>query len=103
MINVRKAVEVTQDYFQSIQDMLGEELRDLRLEEVELSEDRDIWLVTLGYDRVIPAPQSVLGNVLKRFRREYKLFKVNAETGEVKGMVKRLFDHEADEYTIPLR
>ena len=101
MITVRKAVEVAQDYFQSIQDMLGEELRDLRLEEVELSEDGGIWLVTLGYDRPI-SPTHPAISIIKRFRREYKLFKVNAETGEVKGMLKRVFNHEADEYTIPL-
>jgi hypothetical protein len=45
---------------------------DISLEEIELSEDKSCWLVTLGY------PPSGLET-----EREYKIVKVDAQTGEV--------------------
>jgi hypothetical protein len=86
-LDVRAAVYAVQNYFQSIQDLMGVQIEDLRLEEVELSEDKKNWLITLGYEQpsyrnnplglpTIPQPQP----------REYKVFKLNAETGEVESM-----------------
>lgn len=56
------------------------DIQDLRVEEVELSEDDKSWLITLGFTR--------LGEVLEtcRYQREYKIFKVDAETSQVKSM-----------------
>jgi hypothetical protein len=53
--------------------------RDLRLEEVELSGDRSQWFVTLGYSIC----EDGLGI---RSVREYKIFTVDATTGEVQSM-----------------
>jgi hypothetical protein len=61
-------------------------LPNLRLEEVELSEDGRYWLVTYGFTA---AEQDVESNVLwssvggstTRQRRDYKLIQVDAETG----------------------
>lgn len=89
MISVKDAFNSVYQYLQSIQELLGDQLEDLRLEEVELSEDRQSWLITLGYD--IPVKnrlENVLGSAFSTpaFRREYKLFRVNSETGEVEAM-----------------
>ncbi len=73
--------------------MVGGKLDDLRLEEVELSEDKHSWLITLSYDLPLKN-RSQLEELLSSpisskkvfFRREYKLFKVNSETGEVESM-----------------
>ncbi|HEY9648141.1 MAG TPA: hypothetical protein V6C88_17325 [Chroococcidiopsis sp.] len=89
MIDVRYAVTSAYQYFESIKDILGgDQLADLRLEEVELSEDKHAWLITLGYD-LLDKNRSQFEELMvpkKPFRREYKLFRVNSETGEVEAM-----------------
>lgn len=92
MIDVKTAVESAYKYLQFVRDMIGGQLEDLRLEEVELSEDKHSWLITLGYDLPVKN-RSQIEELLtspispkKAFRREYKLFRVNSETGEVEAM-----------------
>ncbi|MEH1959359.1 MAG: hypothetical protein V7L05_05605 [Nostoc sp.] len=46
MIDVKTAVNAAYEYIKSMQDMMGSSLGDLRLEEVELSEDKSFWLIT---------------------------------------------------------
>lgn len=92
MIDVKAAVNSAHQYLQSIQEMVEGPLDNLRVEEVELSEDRQAWLITLGYERSLKncsQPEELLTSPLiakKIFFREYKLFRVNAETGEVESM-----------------
>lgn len=82
MINVKNAVKSAYDYFQSIQDLMNNHIEDLNLEEVELSEDEKFWLITLGFYRPIKTP-----NLFEeKYKRVYKLFKVNSETGAVEAM-----------------
>ena len=52
-------------------------IHDLRVEEVELTEDGRHWLITLGYAN---NPVSLAD------RRQYKQFKVSAASGEVESM-----------------
>ncbi|NJO79529.1 MAG: hypothetical protein HC827_14105 [Cyanobacteria bacterium RM1_2_2] len=79
-------------YLESVQEMIGGKLEDLRLEEAELSDDRNFWLITLGFDVPIKSLNTIgelltVPNVYKKtYRREYKTFKVNAQTGEVEAM-----------------
>ncbi len=86
--SVRDAVNSAVQYFQDIQDLFGNKVENLRLEEAELSDDRQTWLITLGFD--IPVSYNSLSNLLQpqtiRYEREYKLFRVDAETGEVEAM-----------------
>ncbi len=79
-IDVKTAVESANRYFRSLAGMIGSinELSNIRLEEVELSDDKRYWLITLGFDR---SDRSILSS-----DREYKLFKINSETGEVEAM-----------------
>ena len=74
--------------------MVSDRLKNLRLEEIELSEDNRFWLITLGFD-VLENDKSPLETLsvlpaATKYRREYKLFKVNAETGEVAAMKVRI-------------
>ncbi|MBE9103521.1 hypothetical protein IQ229_00710 [Nostoc cf. edaphicum LEGE 07299] len=85
MIDVKTAVNAAYEYLKSLQDIMGSSLPDLRLEEVELSEDQSFWLITLGFDK----PEKSLSNIFTTSRtseRVYKLFKVNSQTGEVEAM-----------------
>ncbi|MEO0536274.1 MAG: hypothetical protein AAF215_20670 [Cyanobacteria bacterium P01_A01_bin.123] len=92
--DVKMAVKSAYQYIQSMQDLMGRKLDELRLEEVELSEDKNAWLITLGYDvpviqRKTALEEIMVVNPLKephKFQREYKLFTVNASTGVVESM-----------------
>jgi hypothetical protein len=88
MIDVKTAVERAYNYLQSLQDKMGD-LNDIRLEEVELSQDDRFWLITLGFDLPDNKPQSVMEKItytLPKYERNYKIFKVNSESGEVEAM-----------------
>jgi hypothetical protein len=89
-IDVRSAVVAAKQYFEYIQDMIGNPINDILLEEVELSEDKKIWYVTLGFSRpVAKTERSLIPEAISlatKYEREYKLFTVDAETGEVKSM-----------------
>jgi hypothetical protein len=80
-IDARKAVAVAVDYLNEIRDLVDSKLKDIRLEELELSEEQRIWAVTLGYD--VPSQSSIYTGV---YKRDYKIFQVSAETGEVTSM-----------------
>jgi len=94
MVDIKAAVNSAYSYLREIQELVGGKFEDLRLEEVELSEDKRFWHITLGYDlpvkvRVGSQLEEMLISQTQRkqeFQREYKLFKVNAETGEVESM-----------------
>ena|SRR5437762_1908208 len=57
------------------------------LEEVEITDDDRYWLITLGY---IPpyqeAPAEKLFTPLGSSPREYKVFKIDRQSGEVRSM-----------------
>ncbi|MFN8906423.1 MAG: hypothetical protein ACK5X7_16805 [Pseudanabaena sp.] len=85
IIGVKDAVQAASKYFKELQNIIGlssfmqnKLTQDLRLEEVELSDDRSQWFVTLGYNT-----SDDLGI---RSSREYKIFTVDAASGEVKSM-----------------
>lgn len=87
MIDVKTAVLSAQNYLTSMQELLAEPLKDLGLEEVELSEDKQTWLITLGYNRPLETtPNVLLPPGFTTHQRVYKLIKVNAETGDVEAM-----------------
>lgn len=53
IIDLKTAVSAAYNYLISIQDTMGNELQDLRLEEVELSEGKNFWSITLGFDNPV--------------------------------------------------
>ncbi|WP_334989139.1 hypothetical protein [Nostoc sp.] len=66
----------------------------MRLEEVELSDEKNFWLITLGFNIPKKPPKNQLENLILSslastpvlYKRKYKLFKVNSETDEVEAM-----------------
>ncbi|MEM9538620.1 MAG: hypothetical protein AAGA60_03815 [Cyanobacteria bacterium P01_E01_bin.42] len=97
LIDVRDAVAAATKYFQEVRERIGN-LKDLRLEEIELSDDEKFWLITLGFEIVpqnSPIPDIVRDPLFpkierKESEREYKIFKIDAKTGEVKSMKIRI-------------
>jgi hypothetical protein len=81
MTEVRQAI---QNALTFLGDMYGESARDVRLEEVELSED-NFWYVTLSFlkrDFPVGVSESLLGAV----PREYKVLAVSSQDGSVRSM-----------------
>jgi|GEM_PF-228812 hypothetical protein len=90
-IDVRGAVETARNYLRQVLDQLvesGNLIQGLRLEETELSDDNQYWLITLGFDRPVGEHldplQAVVNN--KKYEREYRIFKIDAQTGKVQSM-----------------
>ncbi|MEN6497885.1 MAG: hypothetical protein ABFD16_26600 [Thermoguttaceae bacterium] len=81
MVLVKQAVEKAVEFVQEMYE--GQALDDLRLEEVERSDDNKLWSITLSFLK----PPSPLQSSLSLPRsREYKVVAVSAETGEVRSM-----------------
>lgn len=83
-VDVRVATEQATNYLRSLAPYVGGKVNDVRLEEVELSEDEQFWFVTLGFDR--PIDNNPLALLQNQTQRDYKQFKIDALTGEVKAM-----------------
>ena len=92
-LNVKDAVRVAVDY---VRDLLSpDQLSDVRLEEVELSDDGDYWFVTVGFSRpevqkqreAVATGSGILGLLRPQtLEREYKVVKINARSGDVQSM-----------------
>ena len=80
MVDVKQAIREVIAYFAELYPQMG----NVHLEEVELSEDERFWYITIGYT---PPNEKVTGLYeLFGSKREYKIFKVNSETGKVISM-----------------
>ena len=87
-IDARGAVMAAKKYFDDIQELIGN-IQDILLEELELSEDKKFWLITLGFNRPVYKTKNPLFPEIMpspEYKREYKLFKIDSETGEVQSM-----------------
>jgi hypothetical protein len=98
-IDIKEAVRRAKEFAAALFE--PEKISKLGLEAVERSEDGRYWLVTLGFIRphLFTAPRktrpiSPLDEILPRPKpkpeREYKVFRVDTESGEVVGV--RLFE-----------
>jgi hypothetical protein len=79
IIGVKLAVEKAMGYVRDLYQ--GERLRDLLLEEVELSEKQNQWLVTIGFSLPKEEPVAII-SPSRPLARHYKVVHVDAETGE---------------------
>lgn len=80
---VNEAVQSTSRFYE------GHELKDLLLEEVEMSEDGKYWLITIGFDMPHSnQSKNVLMIVLNehKYIRKYKIFKIDSKSGKVLSM-----------------
>lgn len=85
MIDVKQAVQSAESYVRSL--FPESELRHLRLEEVDRSEDDSRWNITLGWIEPAVAAGGILFSAgMRTLPRVYKLFEIDTETGEVTSM-----------------
>lgn len=86
MIGVKEAVEVAKDYAHQLFE--GQELQDVLLEEVELSDNERFWLITIGFARRRPANflSDAFMTSAARYKREYKVFEIDAKIGTPRSM-----------------
>lgn len=82
MLEVKEAVKIATEYIQTL--FSERQIPELRLEEVELSADNQFWEVTLSFVVREPTAYLSLGDAART--REYKIFRINAETGQVQSM-----------------
>ena len=73
MIDVKTAIRAAANFLGEFQEYIRPE--DIRLEETEYDDDSGCWLITLSYRDSTTFP-----------RREYKIFRVDANSGAVKSM-----------------
>ena len=79
MINVREATDKAREHLVSF----FPDAEKVQLEEVELTDDKAYWFITLSYEGI---SHSVASSLLVGKSVRYKLFKIDAETGEVISM-----------------
>ena len=83
MLDVKEAAQRASEYFAGLYAKEGVE--NVQLEEVELTDDGEYWLITLSYPMVPPSDMAIVPFNLA-FKRKYKVFKIDSKTGEVKSM-----------------
>jgi hypothetical protein len=81
MIDVKSAVRIAISYLQEFQEFIPAHA--VRLEETEY-DDSGFWLITLSTEDPV-SPLEGLSSLIPR-KRSYKVFRIDANTGEVKSM-----------------
>ena len=86
MLDVKQAAQTAATYFADLYANQG--VTGVRLEEVELTEDGDFWLITLSFPDTDPPKDHSFAGMLGSTapKRLYKVFKVDATTGDIKSM-----------------
>jgi hypothetical protein len=84
MIKVKDAVKIAFELLKELYDT--KKFEDVMLEEVEMAEDSNAWLVTLGFSRQIPSENIMEAIGSKKYLTSFKVFKINADNGEMISM-----------------
>jgi hypothetical protein len=86
MLDVKQAAQTASTYFADL--YAGQGVSGVRLEEVELTEDGNFWLITLGFPDSDPPKNTSVASMFGTTgpNRLYKVFKVDAATGDIKSM-----------------
>ena len=88
MVDAKQAVKMAMEYLNEIYDT--KEFKDVMLDEVELSEDNRYWNVTIGFARrqvsTSEGPMASLVGKTEQYKRESKIFTIDAESGIVRSM-----------------
>ena len=91
MVDVKQAVAKAMDYLKDMYQI--DRFKDVLLEEVDLSEDNKFWNVTIGFtrrqDSTSGGPMATLIGQSAEFKREYKVFRIDAKTGDLRSMRSR--------------
>ena len=90
-IDAKQAAALSLEYFKEL--FPDARISNVALEEVELVEDENCWLITLGYDEPVgrtrssvPLNKSLTDLFGVPLARKFKVFKVDARTGKVISM-----------------
>jgi hypothetical protein len=91
VVNVKQAVARAMDYLKDMYQI--DQFKDVMLEEVDLSEDNKYWNVTVGFTRrqetTSGGPMATLIGQSEEFKREYRVFQIDAESGDLRSMRSR--------------
>ena len=91
MVNVKDAVAKAMDYLKDMYQL--EQFKDVLLEEVDISEDNKYWNVTIGFTRrqesTSGGPMATLIGQSTEYKREFKVFQIDAESGDLRSMRSR--------------
>lgn len=81
-LDVHQAVKAAITFFEESFSVMR--LRNVQLEEVDLTEDGNLWLITLGYDdpAISSTPSPLDALTRPRPLRKYKVVHVDAKTGK---------------------
>ncbi|MEC4803807.1 MAG: hypothetical protein SAJ12_19350 [Jaaginema sp. PMC 1079.18] len=87
-LKVEEAVKAAIDYLQKLRQSIGFDVKDIRLEEVEVSEDDRYWLITLSFTQPSDLTKNPLPGIVTqpKYQKEYKIFRINGNTGKVESM-----------------
>ena len=90
-MDVKEAVGKAMDYLKDMYRI--DQFKDVLLEEVDLSEDNKFWNVTIGFTRrqesTSGGPMATLIGQSTEFKREFKIFQIDAENGALRSMRSR--------------
>ncbi len=92
MIEVTAAILKAKEFLRD--NYSGEQISDVRLEEVVLSEDDGLWHITLSFLRPLRAPTQLTAELdemsaAKQSERDNKVFAVDTQSGRVQSMKMR--------------
>jgi len=79
MIPVKEAVKIANNYINDVFD--SDKISKIQLEEIELTDDEQYWFITLSYKYA-----DLAGIILSDTKKNYRIFKIDSETGDVKFM-----------------
>ncbi|MGA2967094.1 MAG: hypothetical protein ABSD64_12850 [Terriglobales bacterium] len=82
-VDVKAAVRIAAAYFDQL---IQRHYSDLAVEEVEKTDDDRFWLVTIGYNVVSTDRSPLAAFQDKLTSREYKIIKVDSQSGEALSM-----------------
>ena len=99
-IDLRTAVQSVKNYISEYRDVLGNDIKDMKIEETELSEDEKYWFIIISYiyelstekqktyrDPILPGIASSLTKTQTfDMEQDYNKFKVYASNGEILSM-----------------
>jgi len=81
MVDVKEAAKISLEYIQEL--FSKDEIQDVSLEEVEISEDEKWWIVTIGFTKQMTQPLNPMEAMSgPKYARSYKELKIDSENGQ---------------------
>lgn len=98
LLTAKQAAKIAVDFIEGFYRDLGQDVQDVLLEEIELSDDAKAWQITVGFSRLGRASSkasAAMSEVLMpRYERarQYKTVSVDRATGDIPRMKIRTVD-----------